>query len=205
MVIGMLLIFAGVVNLVPWRKILEHYIANNPLKALVYIEIGDAENCETECVHGQFVYSNEQGAFYAYTWRGGELVISVKSGYGYKWLHGRRCLRLASPGDAWASPWTKATIPEGVQKSGYDLNAIYKGHVGVELVKSIYSNKKGISWFMILVIIVGLGIGYYFYQQQQKAVVPPVKTPAPVVPAPKQAPDGKTPVVYDLLSGKLWG
>lgn len=161
-IMGVLLILGLVISLIPWRRIGESVFSNNSTKALVYIEMGKGQDCETDCVAGKYFYSNEKGAMYNYVWRKCDLTVALRANYGYRWLHGRRCIRIANPGDAWASDWPKSEVPADIQKSGFDLNALVKGHVGERLVKTIYGSSK-LNWTVVLLIIGAAILGYYFY------------------------------------------
>lgn len=196
-VVGVLLILVAGLTLIPWRKIGEKIFGNDPTKGTIYIEFGEG----VEAVHGKYFYSNEKGAMYSYTWRKINQVVGVKADYGYRWLHGRRMIRLANPGDAWASPWTRETLPADVQKSAYDLNALIKGHVGVELVRTIFGAKKQ-NWVIIIMIIGALLIGYYFYNKSKPAEVP-ITPPTQQQPAPVNSegvPYSAYRLVFDNLS-----
>ena len=182
---GLIVLAAGI-GWIPWRKIGEHYFSNDPTKGLLYIEFGE----DSDCVLCQYIYSNEKGAVYSYKWRGQNLIVAVRAGYGFLYLHGRRKIRLANPGDAWASDWSNHDFPPEYQKSAADLNAMIKGHVGVELVRSIYG-KKAISMMMVLIIAGACVAGYYFYNQNKAAQVP--EKP----PVPKEAP-ADVPHAYNI-------
>lgn len=172
-IFAVVLVVLVVVAWVPWRKLGEKYFANDPTKGLLYIEIGE----DTDCVKCSYAYSNEKGAVYYYNWRGNNLTVAVKKNYGYRWLHGRRMLRLAHAGDAWASYWGDSKVPPEMQKSAFDLDAVVRGNIGVKLVQTIYGAKKT-SWLWYVLIACVVAAGYYFYTQG-KLPITPATTPAP--------------------------
>lgn len=186
-----LLVVSLLIGFIPWRKIGESIFANDPTKAYLYIEFGDEG---MDCVEAKYFYSNEKGLKYSYKWRGNDLVVAVPVHYCFRWLHGRRCLRLAHPGDAWASPLGVLSVPKDIQKSAFDLNALVRGHVAVELVRSVYGSSK-VSIVVIVIIAIALLAGYFIYQneglpgigsnppaQQQKVPKPPVIDDVPYQP-----------------------
>lgn len=191
-IMGVLLILVAVANLIPWRKIIERVFAPNPWRAIIYIETGEWTHAE----YGVLGYVDKDGAgFYHYRWSGHPMTVAVPTDYGYKYLHGRRMIRVVGGNDR-ATYWSDM-LP-GTPGSGMALYAMVGADTAVKLALSVKSLKKALSWMMIVLVVAGAAIAYWVLTNNQAKTIPTPAAPASAqqTPAPNyQYPGGLPPGV----------
>ena len=158
---GILLIVAILINVVDWRKLIEKRFINDPDKARVYVEAGEY----VSPVNGRIQYSGTKGAMYEYSYGGLDLVVAVPVSYPYKFIRGRRMIRVRL-GEMTARGWAETQdSKDGV----VSVSALVRSHLIVELVKSM-TDKGKIGWLKWALIIGGVAVvGYFLYTNMSGA------------------------------------
>lgn len=186
----------AIIALIDVRKLVEKWVANNPNKASIYIEAGE----QVERVNGKLIYSADIGSMYEYKLHGKSLIVAVPADYPFKFIRGRRKIEVRAGQalsayqlkDIQRKAKSRAEVEKGIftqaiaepvdlvetgnKQGAYDLNALIKGQVAVELVKSLFG-KKVSTWLIVLIIAGVAAIGFFFYNNFLKPEVPPEQPP----------------------------
>jgi hypothetical protein len=176
-IISLLLVTVGIIKMIPWRDLFEKYFGNNPEKARVFIEIGE----EVKPVNGELSHAGINGDMYRYKYRKLIFTVDVPADYPYKFLHGRRLIRV-NYGEVVAKRFDEKTDGQG---GAYDVDILLRSQIAVQLVKSV-SGSKAIPWLIIGIAAVVLVAGYFVVKNMtgsNKVPVPP--TPTPTLPVEK--------------------
>lgn len=202
MITGIMFVFGAILALIDWRSIAEKWIADKPEKGRVYIYSGE----HVDARPGKMIYVSSLGSLYEYKWAKLKLIVAVPGDYPFNFLRGRRMIKVIAGhavssqefyeillkskpknlADAEKEVFEKAgaeridLADNGNTQGAYDLNALVKGHMGVEIVNSLFGKK--VSMWMILIIFVGLAlVGYFVYTNFLAEPVPetPTEQPAP--------------------------
>lgn len=233
LIIGIIFIVGSVASLIPWKGIARRWVADNPAKARVYIEAGE----HVDAVAGKLIYPSAIGSLYGYKWGKIHLVVGVPADYPYKFLNGRRIIKVVaghavSHREAYemlrkakdtreaevkiqeiAGAAPLDNIPTGHIEGALDLNAVVRGHMGVEIVNSLYG-KRAFGLAAILIIVGVLAVGWFVYNNFIKEETPPPEIPKqeqqlpekPIPPLPSEnlGPDGR-PITYIINIGEIYG
>lgn len=153
-IFGVLLVIGLLMSLIDWRKIFERLFGNNPMKARVYVETDE----QVEVMNGKMVYSGTKGMMYQYHWQKENCVVCVPFDYPYKYLNGRRMIRVRC-GEVSPRAWDgKPLASEGV----FSVSALVYSHLVREAVMAMTS-KKQTPWLWIMIISGVLLAGYILY------------------------------------------
>lgn len=208
MICSGLFFLGAILALVDWRKLAEKWVQDNPAKAHVYVRAGEHE----DRVNGKLIYASPLGSFYEYRWCKANLISAVPGDYPYIFLRGKRKINVLAGhavtslefryimnkhmnmesreqevlNRAEAETLDMKTLPN--TQSSYDLNALIKGQVAVELVKSLFGKKLS-GWLIIFVILGAMAIGYFLYSNFMKTdEVPPEQSAEQERPAKQERP-----------------
>lgn len=148
-----------------WRGMFNKIYGNNPLRAKVYIEIGES----IEYVNGVYSCAALNYAIYSYKYHGREYSVIVPDNYPYRYVVGRRKIRVIF-GQSTAAPLGGVNSSD-IKMSGDTLNLILRSRIGSELVRSVFG--KAINYMVVLVGVAVIGIaGYYVYTNVIKPSMP---------------------------------
>jgi len=176
-VMGSLLILVGILRMIDWYKVFQKYYGDNPIKARVYVEYGE----KTDPVEGKLYGVLENSAIYEYTWAGVKQMVVVKHDYPWRFIYGRRIIRVL-PGKAFSQPiknlGTQVLVAEpfdqGVSPDlggARELDVTIRGQTQIELVKSI-KGRKSVNFAVGMVVIVAVVVGVYFFWQNMNKEEP---------------------------------
>ena len=162
-VIFVVVMLAGFVD---WQKEFEKRWGNNPAKARIYIEADE----QVVTVDGKMFYTGTKGVIYEYKWDKVDCVVCVPFDYPYKFIRGKRMIRVVA-GEASARYWDKQQLSvDGV----YSVSALVRSHLVRELVKSM-SGGSELNWKLWLLIIGGVLVGGFVIYNMM--VAPEVEPP----------------------------
>ena len=154
-----------VLSAVNWRGVFNKVYGNNPLRAKVYIEIGES----IEFVNGSYYGAAFNYAIYSYKFHGREYSVIVPDNYPYRYVVGRRKIRVIF-GQSTAAPLGGVNASD-IKMSGDTLNLVLRSRIGSELVRSVFG--KAINYMVVLVGVAVIGIaGYYVYTNVIKPSMP---------------------------------
>lgn len=143
-------------------------------KCVVYIEIGE----DVEVAHGKAYNFDPEGITYRYHWRKNTLDVLVPEDYKWSWTNGRRRIRLASPGDFIAAPWSSDKPKK--QWSSEAITAAIKSHLAVQIVNSVEGANKA-NWLkmgLVVTVIIIAGFFVFNMMNDNRKVSTPAVTPA---------------------------
>lgn len=153
-----LLVASIIIARIDWQRFFERRYGNNPDRARIYIE--SDENVMS--VPGELIYSGAEGMVYGYKWLDVHCVVCVPENYPFKFLHGRRMIRVRA-GETTPRGWDETTLsPEGV----FSVSALVRSHLVRELVLSMTGGGVSLGWLKwVLVIGVVVAVGYLIFTQ----------------------------------------
>ena len=155
-VFGGLLIIGLILSWVDWRKWIERWFGNKPTKARVYVETDE----QVEVINGKMLYAGTKGLIYQYHWQKENCVVCVPFDYPYKYLNGRRQIRVHC-GESSGRKWDeKPLASEGV----FSVSALVESHLVREAVLAMTAKKANP---MLWILLIGglLLVGYFAYSQ----------------------------------------
>lgn len=166
---------------IPWRFMFERLWGNNPDKASVEVEYGDQViPCKGKKIANE---TTPAVTTYQYKCRGEMRTVMVEAKYPYRYIMGRRQVRVIGENSE-AAPLGDYKSP-GTSVSGQMLNIVLQANIGSSLVKSIFGKAISIMTILIILGILAFG-GYYVYRN----VLQPNQENAPAAqqaPAPAQS------------------
>lgn len=139
-----------------WQKEFEKRWGNQPSKARIYIEADE----QVVSLAGKMLYTGTKGVIYGYKWDKVECVVCVPFNYPYKFIRGKRMIRVVA-GEASARVWDETQLSkDGV----FSVSALVQSHLVRELVKSMSGGGLVLNWKMWLLIAGGVAVaGYVVY------------------------------------------
>lgn len=175
-IIGFFFLLAMVASWIDWQKYIEKFWGNSPAKARVYIEADE----QVECVNAKLLYSDaKRGLIYEYKWNGVYLVCTVPTNYPYKFIRGRRMIRIVF-GEVSARYWDgEQTSPYGV----YSVSGLCRSNLVKNLVYAVTGSKSDYTWLKWVLIALGIGAaGFVAFQMgliptaggAEPSLIPPV-------------------------------
>lgn len=183
--VAAIFIIGSIITWIDWHSLFIKIWGNNPTKARVYVKCGG----EKIPCPGKLQYTSNKGEFYEYRFNKIWLTVALKRDYPMIFIRGKREIHVKL-GHLWADETTWPDNDEN-QSSARVLDAMIRGQVAVELVKSISGSgmPKLLTWIIIAALLAG---AYFFYtnvlapkpvetppgqQQQQQKPPPDTETP----------------------------
>jgi hypothetical protein len=170
---GVILIVVAIALQLPWQKWLGEKFGDNPLKARVYVTVGNKEFP----VNGKFLKAENRCTKYEYKWQGKNRTVILPADYPvvYVAFTGRRKIRVIA-GQLTAVPMD-GTNSQTFGQPEYDT--LTRSGIAVDVVNSL-TGKKAVSWIMIIIIVVVAAASYFLYKNMNKpAGEQPGITPVP--------------------------
>lgn len=138
-----------------WQKVFEKLWGNDAGRAVIYVETDE----DVKAIKGKLLYTGTRGVMYGYKWLKVECVVCVPDKYPYKFLKGRRMIRVRA-GESTPRYWDeKCLSPDGV----FSVSALVRSHLVRETVLSM-SGGEGLNWKKWLLIVgVACVVGFVVY------------------------------------------
>jgi hypothetical protein len=167
---GVFLIVIAVILQLPWRKWLYNKYGDNPLKARIYVAVGNKEFP----VNGELKKANKDGLVYEYKWEKKLRAVALPKDYSVVFIAGtgRRKIRVIA-GQLTASPMDGSNS-ETFGQTEYDT--LIRSGIAVDVVNSL-TGKKAVNW-LIMIIIIAVAVGGYlvFKNMNKPAEIGPTPT-----------------------------
>lgn len=170
-VLVLLFIVVMIAGYVDWQKIFERFYGNNPSKARIYIEADE----HVTSLSGKLLYTGTKGVIYGYKRDKVDLVVCVPFNYPYKFIRGRRMIRVVA-GEASPRVWDETQLSkDGV----FSVSALVRSHLVRELVRSMTGGSEfnWKVWLLIGGVVIVAGVVAYnmlLAPEVEPALQPPV-------------------------------
>lgn len=173
---GVFLIIIAVILQLPWRKYLEKKFGDNPLRARVYVMVGNKEFP----VNGEFKKAVKDGLIYEYKWEKKSRSVVLPKDYPVIYVagSGRRKIRVMA-GQLVALPITGEN-PVIFGQIEYDT--LTRSGIAVDVVNSL-TGKKSVNWLIMIIIIAVAAGGYLIFKNMSKPASEPLPTANQSMPA----------------------
>lgn len=173
---GVFLIVVAVILQLPWRKWLEKKFGDNPLKARVYVTVGNKEFP----ANGELKKIGLKWLEYHYKWENKMRIVIVPKEYPVIYVagSGRRKIRVMA-GELTAVPCDGTN---SVVFGQVEYETLVKSGIAVEVVNSL-TGKKAVSWVILIVIVVIAVGGYMLFKNMNKSPEIPLPTANQSIPA----------------------
>lgn len=162
MIILSVMIILLIMTWIPFRSIFEHFYGNNPLKAKIYVAVGENE----DICKGKYDHDSNHGWVYRYKWHGVYSTVVVPRSYPYVYVLGCRKIRVMA-GHATCAP-LGGMPSEYWSLSGSQLDDVLRAHIGKDLANTIFG--KAVNYMMILIVIGVALFGAYFLLKQSGVI-----------------------------------
>lgn len=167
LICGCFFLFMALLRWIDWYKVFKHFYGNNPLKAKIYLKIGETE----EVIEGKYSYVDDKYIFYSYDFGKRGHTVAVSLNYPYIYVFGKRKI-LVDFGKGVAKPLSgivKTTI------GSETLNDSVNGALATKVVNSIQSRGFKVQFqhiLLIIAVLIGAFLFYRHYQEQESSKVP---------------------------------
>lgn len=152
--IGVLVVILILTN-IPWRRLAEYWVKDNPSRCVVYYDTGK----NTEKCYGNRVTVGENGSTYHYKRRGQKLTLLVPKSYPHKYCNGLRML-MVRDGDLKADGFKYEQYLDLDRDTAGEL---MWGHLLHGLLRDI-QGKTQQSWIWIVVAVLAGAAVFYVAQ-----------------------------------------
>lgn len=168
-IIGALLIVAGILTQIDWYKVFNRFYGDDPRKARIYVEFGE----KVDPVEGWLYGTTEKMSIYQFVWSKTRHMVQVPHKYPWRFIRGRRMIRYF-PGNAWAQPL--AGFNYDLVGGSRELNVTIESQTTIDMVKSVKGHKP-ISIIAIVVVVLAVAVGAWFLYTNMSKQNEPEPTP----------------------------